>query len=238
MFGFLIAGHDTTATTLMWAAKHVGNHPRVQKKLRGVLHRHFGYENGVPTAEQISTANIPYLDAVVEEMSRSAGTGSAIIRTTVHDTTLLGHHIPKGVDVFMMNTGPGYLAPNTVNEGIPEHVRSDSSRANKNRAVPLWDESDIAVFKPERWLKTDEKGVETFDVHAGPTLQFGGGVRGCFGKKLAYLEMRMFIALLVWSFDLETVPEKLNGFEAFDSLTHKPKQCYVVLKEAGESQTN
>jgi cytochrome P450 len=238
MFGFLIGGHDTTATTLMWTVKHVGNHPRVQKKLRGILQGHFGQENGDLTAEQISTANIPYLDAVVEEMSRCAGTGPGVMRTAVHDTTVLGHHIPKGVDVFMMTNGPGYMEPNTINEGIPEHVRSDSSRANKDRAVPLWEDSDITVFKPERWIKTDEKGVDTFDVHAGPTLQFGGGIRGCFGKKMAYLEMRMFIALLVWGFDLEVVPEKLRGFEAFDSLTHKPKQCYVVLKEAGKPRAN
>lgn len=222
----------------MWTVKYVANHPRVQEKLRGILHSHFGYENGVPTADQISLSNIPYLDAVVEEMSRCAGTGPGIMRTAVHDTTLLGHHIPKGVDVFMMTNGPGYKAPNTVNEGIIEHMRSDSSRTNKERAVPLWEDSDITVFKPERWIKTDEKGVETFDVHAGPTLQFGGGLRGCFGKKMAYLEMRIFVALLVWSFDLGVVPEKLRGFEAFDSLTHKPKQCYVVLKEAGKSRAH
>jgi cytochrome P450 len=223
----------------VWAVKHVANHPRVQKKLRGILHSHFGDDdNGVPTAEQISTSNIPYLDAVVEEMVRCAGTGAGIMRTAVHDTTLLGHRIPKGVDVYMMANGPGYMAPNTVNEAITENMRSESSRANKDRAVPLWEDSDITTFKPERWIKTDEKGAETFNAHAGPALQFGGGLRGCFGKKMAYLEMRIFISLLVWSFDLELVPEKLRGFEAFDALTHKPKQCYVVLKETKRSGTN
>lgn len=239
MFGFLIAGHDTTATTLMWAVKHVGASPRVQKKLRGILHRAFGgAENGVPTAEQITTTDIPYLDAVVEEMTRCAVTGSGVMRTAVKDTTLLGHHIPAGVDVYMMTNGPGYMAPNTVNESIPEHARSPSSQANKDRAIPLWDDEDITAFKPERWIKTDAKGVETFDNHAGPVMQFGGGLRGCFGRKMAYVEMRIFVALLVWSFDLDVVPEKLNGFEGFDSLTHKPKQCYVVLKEAEKSRAN
>lgn len=236
MFGFLIAGHDTTATTLMWTVKHLGNHPRVVKKLRGILQEHFGHEKGFPTAEQLTTTSIPYLDAVVEEMSRCAGTAAGIVRTAVHDTTLLGHRIPKGVDVFMLTNGPGYMASNTINETIPEQARSESSRDFKDRAVPLWDTSDITVFKPERWIKTDEKGVETFDAHAGPTLQFGGGIRGCFGKKMAYLEMRVFVALLVCNFDLEAVPEKLRGFGAFDSLTHKPKQCYVALKEAGKAQ--
>lgn len=241
MFGFLIAGHDTTATTLMWTVKNVAASPRVQTKLRGIMRDAFGdcaAGGGVPTAEQISTASIPYLDAVVEEMARCAVTSTGTVRTAVRDTTLLGQRIPKGVDVFLMVNGPGYVQPNTVNESIPEHARSESSRANKDRAIPPWDDADIAAFKPERWIKTDEKGAEWFDVHAGPVMQFGGGLRGCFGKKMAYLEMKIFIALLVWTFDLELVPEKLRGFEAFDSLTHKPKKCYVILKEVDKSRSN
>ncbi|KAK2614765.1 hypothetical protein N8I77_001567 [Diaporthe amygdali] len=236
MFGFLIGGHDTTATTLTWAVKFMADHPHVQGKLRGILHQTFGAENNVPTAEQISTAHVPYLDAVVEEMARCAGTSPAVIRTAVHDTTLLGHHIPKGVDVFMMAHGPGYMTPNTVNDSIPEHTRSESSRENKDRAIPLWDPSDVNAFRPERWIKTDDKGSDVFDVHAGPVMQFGGGLRGCFGKKLAYLEMKFFVTLLVWTYELEQVPEKLRGYEAFDSLTHKPKQCYMILKEVEKQQ--
>ncbi|KAI3394464.1 hypothetical protein diail_2656 [Diaporthe ilicicola] len=231
MFGFLIAGHDTTATTLMWAVKYLADSPRVQEKLLGILHQTFGEGNGVPTAEQITTAHLPYLDAVVEEMARSSGTASAVMRTAVHDTTLLGHQIPKGVDVFMMVNGPGFMGPNNVNESILEHDRSETSQASKDRSIPLWDPSDIKAFKPERWIKTDEKGMDRFDVHAGPVMQFGGGLRGCFGKKLAYLEMRIFVTLLVWTYQLEQLPEKLRGYEAFDSLTHKPKQCNMILKE-------
>lgn len=236
MFGFLIAGHDTTATTLMWAVKNLTQSPRVQEKLRGILLQTFGDENGVLSAEQIITAQVPYLDAVVEEVARCAGTSATIVRTAVHDTTLLGHHIPKGVDVFMMNHGPGYMEPNAVNDSIPEHIRSDSSQASEGRAIPLWDPTDVMAFKPERWIKTDEKGVERFDVHSGPMMQFGGGLRGCFGKKLAYLEIRIFVALLVWTYHLEQLPEKLKSFEAFDCLTHKPKQCNTILRELRRPQ--
>ncbi|KAG6355761.1 hypothetical protein INS49_003727 [Diaporthe citri] len=103
LFGFLIGGHDTTATTLMWTAKHVGASPRVQRKLRGIMHQAFGVEDGVPTAAQISTTDIPYLDAVVEEMVRCASTGPGIMRIATHDTALLGHRIPEGINVFMMS---------------------------------------------------------------------------------------------------------------------------------------
>lgn len=62
-------------------------------------------------------------------------------------------------------------------------------------------------------------------------MQFGGGLRGCFGKKLAYLEIRTLLVLLVWSFELQQVPEGLRGYEAVDVLTHKPRKCYLRVEE-------
>lgn len=172
LFGFLIAGQDTTSTTLSWAVKLLADSPRVQEKLRGILRGTFGVEEGhIPSAEEIVKAQIPYLDAVIEEVLRCATTSGATVRTAVHDTTLLGHRIPKGTDVYMLASGPGYMASNAVNETILESSRSVSSQEGKSRAVANWDESDIAAFKPERWIKTDEKGVEAYDMHAGPILQ-------------------------------------------------------------------
>lgn len=171
LFGFLIAGHDTTATTLSWSVKMLADNPRVQEKLRGVLRDTFGDIDGVPSPENIVKAQIPYLDAVIEEVIRCAQTSGAAVRRAVHDTTVLGYRIPEGVDVYLLSTGPGYMTSNAVNETIHESARSVSSQESKDRAVPKWDDADIAAFKPERWIKTDEKGVEAYDVHAGPVLQ-------------------------------------------------------------------
>ncbi|KAI4871003.1 cytochrome P450 [Hypoxylon rubiginosum] len=242
LFGFLVGGYDTTATTLMWSTKFMTDNQRVQSKLRAVLFDTFGggEDNGgaPPTPGQITATRIPYLDAVIEEIVRCAQTASSATRMTLRDTQLLGHHIPKGVDVFMLSNGPGYMAPNDLNETIPEHARSPSSQESKGRAIPSWASSNIAAFRPERWIKTDKEGVETFDMRAGPSMQFGSGLRGCFGKKLAYLEIRILITLLLWTFELQPVPESLKGHEAFDSLTHKPKKCYLKLKEPGRTAAN
>ena len=237
LFGFMVGGFDTTATTLMWSTKLMADSPRVQSKLRRVLFDTFGENNGVPTARQLITTRIPYLDAVVEEIVRCAQTSSSATRRAVRDTQLLGHHIPKAVDVYMMANGPGYIVSNDLNEKIPENVRSTSSQENKHW-VASWKSSDIGVFKPERWIKIDQDGNETFDIHAGPSMQFGAGLRGCFGKKLAYLEIRILITVLMWTYELQLVPEKLRGHEAFDSLTHKPKKCFLLLKETGKHEAS
>ncbi|KAK7977179.1 hypothetical protein PG988_004669 [Apiospora saccharicola] len=250
LFGFLVGGYDTTATTMMWSIKFLADHPRVQHKLRAVLARRFEPDDGseaIPTPDQITGSRIPYLDAVVEEVIRCAQTASSATRMTLADNTpLLGRRLPRGVDVYMLSNGPGYMTANDLNETIPESARSPSSRESKGRAVPAWaaaageEDDDMAAFRPERWLKTDASArgaEEVFDVRAGPSMQFGAGLRGCFGKRLAYLEIRILIVVLLWSFELQAVPEGLRGYEAFDSLTHKPKKCYAILQEPSRAQS-
>ncbi|KAI8622988.1 cytochrome P450 [Xylariaceae sp. FL1651] len=231
LFGFLVGGYDTTATTLMWSTKLMADNPHVQSKLRKALWDIFGNNGIPPTPEQITTTRIPYLDAVVEEVIRCAQTASSAIRVALRDTQLLGYRIPKGVDVYMLSNGPGYMKPDGVNQSIPEAARSHSSRQNKRRAMPSWAPDDIAAFRPERWIKVSERGIENFNANAGPSMQFGMGLRGCFGKRLAYLEIRILLVMLLWNFELRLVPEKLRGYEAFDTLTHKPKKCYIDLRQ-------
>lgn len=237
LLGFLVAGHETTATTVMWIVKYLGEYPAVQTKLRDALHATypaFAAENKLPTVDAVVAGNVPYLDAVIEEILRHGITAIGAGRATTREVTVLGHVIPKGVEVQLLAVGAGYVEPNTVNETIPEAVRSVSSREHKGQ-LGVWDDADVGEFKPERWLKrNNETGDEVFDMHAGPTLQFGGGMRGCFGKKLAYLEMKILVTIMIWTFEMLPVPEGLGGFEAYDTLTHKPSNCYVRLRETGK----
>lgn len=237
LFGMLIGGFDTTATTLKWAVKLLAGDARVQGKLRRVLRDAFPTnKNTPPTAAQLVAARLPYLDAVVEELMRCSGTASGAVRTATRDAQLLGHRIPAGAEVFLMSNGPGYMTPGAVNGRIPEAARSASSREHKARALPDWDPRDIGAFRPERWIRTAGDGGEAFDARAGPSMQFGQGIRGCFGKKMVYLQFRIVIALLVWTFELLPVPEKLRGFEATESLARSPVKCYLRLKRVTEDQ--
>ncbi|KAK3950851.1 hypothetical protein QBC32DRAFT_6304 [Pseudoneurospora amorphoporcata] len=66
-----------------------------------------------------------------------------------------------------------------------------------------WDDGDLGEFKPERWLKTNkETGREDFDPLAGPMLTFGLGPRGCYGKRLAMMSLRIHFVMIVWWFRL------------------------------------
>jgi cytochrome P450 len=97
----------------------------------------------------------------------------------------------------------------------------------------MWEDGDIGVFKPERWLKKDGEGREVFDSMAGPTLAFGLGPRGCYGKRFALHGLRIQFAMLVWHFHLLKVPDELNSYDSVQRFAREPTQCYVRLSNAG-----
>ncbi|KAK8070922.1 hypothetical protein PG997_011125 [Apiospora hydei] len=232
LLGYIVAGHETSATGLSWMIKLLATHQDVQARLRGTLRATYAAattESRQPTAQEVALASAPYLDAVIEESLRYAPPIPLLIRTARADTTLLGHAVPRGTDVFMPALGPGYTAPAAA--AVAESARSESSRAKGWGG--RWDEGDMHLFRPERWLKTDEEdgSKESFDPQAGPMITFGLGLRSCFGKRLAYLEMRMMLALLVWNFEFKKLEGPLASNEANESITTYPKSCYVALEK-------
>ncbi len=71
-----------------------------------------------------------------------------------------------------------------------------ASRSTRNFAYP--DE-----FRPERWLELDKSPSSPFARDNRDALQpFSLGLRSCLGQKLAYFELRLILARMVFNFDL------------------------------------
>lgn len=234
--GFMMAGHDTSATTVAWGVKLLTDHPAVQNRLREELHVALpdaAKSRRAPTYEELMHANIPYLDAVVNEVLRKANTIDFAVRVALRDTTVLGHHIPRGTDVFFMANGAGYLAPSFP---VDDAQRSPGARRGEANAKGLsgsWNDADSSEFQPERWLHTDPAtGAESFDPMAGPTLAFGLGPRGCFGRRLALQSLRIIFAMMVWHFELRETPADLSGYDAVQRFAREPTQCFVRMEPA------
>ncbi|UQC82089.1 cytochrome P450 [Colletotrichum lupini] len=234
IFGVVVAGHDTTSTTMCWGIKLLADNPQKQTDLREALRATFPDavdEQRSPTVKELAgnTTKVPYLDAAVEEILRCGGATPLVDREATCDTELLGHHIPKGTVVMCLNKGHSMMKPAF---NVEESNRSQSSQSAKARA---WDDDDIGQFKPERWLveSSSVPGGLEFDQQAGPQLAFGLGTRGCFGRRLAYLELRIILAQIVWNFQLLPCPRELSGYSAREGLTYKPKDCYVRLLALG-----
>lgn len=168
-----IQGHETTASLLAWTAKILTSARTEQAKLRAELRARFP-SPAAPSPNDILTADIPYLDASIEELVRVANVVPELVRETTCDTELLGHAIPKGATVVSSL----YVGNKPfTSEVVPDKARSETSRSNKGGFKSFW-QSDIDEYHPERWLT--EGG--TFDAKSLPRLAFSTGPRPCFGE--------------------------------------------------------
>jgi cytochrome P450 len=200
----------------------------VQQDLRTELRSCFAtahVQSRVPTSQEITATQSHYLDACIEEVLRCATTAIVTSRRATTDALVLGHIIPQGTKVLFMGHGGGILKkPSTIHDDL----RSTAFRSTDNRERGTWDVEDIDVFNPRRWLTDAEStGLEVFDPSAGPHIAFGSGPRGCFGKKLAYLELKIAMVLLVWNFEMQSIPEAYSSWEARDHLTVCPARDRV-----------
>ncbi|KAI0484563.1 cytochrome P450 [Xylariaceae sp. FL0804] len=227
MFVMLVGGHDSTANALSWFVKYMEAYPAVQSSLRAALRDAFpGPEP--PSVEDILGTDIPYLDAVCEEGFRLAGVAKGNLRQACVDTEILGYKIPKGAEIFMnyhMNHTP---LP------VDESKRTPGTRAavDKLGGDGLQGDAgrDIGAFQPERWLSRDEKTERaTFNPYALPTLAFGGGYRGCAGRKLASMEYRIVATLLILNLEFTPLPEDLKTMQATEKIFRQPDKPFAKL---------
>jgi cytochrome P450 len=225
----MFAGHETTSTAMSWGVKLLTDNPHVTRRLREALRTCFPAAtsaNRNPTVEEIVSTHVSYLEATLEEIHRCGGTTPLVDREAVVDTQLLGHFVPKGTSVACLTMGPSMMEESFQ---IDESRRHGSTRISHGRKPKAWNAGDVAAFKPERWIKEDGK----FDPAAGPQLAFGLGTRACFGKRLAYLNMRILFILIVWNFELLPCPENLSGYSSKLIATNRPTTCYIRLRKTG-----
>jgi cytochrome P450 len=89
----LVAGHETTATTLAWALYEQARHPQIRDRLVGEL------EELGPDPDPAEVAKLPYLEAFCRETLRMHPVLAEFMRTVRDRFTLQGYEIPAGVTV-------------------------------------------------------------------------------------------------------------------------------------------
>ncbi|KAL2004813.1 hypothetical protein VTN00DRAFT_3086 [Thermoascus crustaceus] len=161
----VIAGSDTTASTMVAAVHYVLKHPSVHRKLREELER----ANPPLPVSWKAIQDLPYLDAVMKETIRiHPGIGLMLERI-----------VPEGG----LTLPDGRFVPEGTVAGMNPWV------VNKDEGV-FGSEPDR--FIPERWLKHDGETEQQFQHRLGKMkgtiLSFGAGKRVCMGRALSKLE--------------------------------------------------
>jgi cytochrome P450 len=95
MFTLLMAGHETTATSLAWVFWHLGRHPAVVDRLRAELERVVGA--GPLEAGHLS--QLEYLDAVIKESMRLTPVATLVARKLHEPARIGGMALPAGTTV-------------------------------------------------------------------------------------------------------------------------------------------
>lgn len=128
---------------------------------------------------------------------------SEITNQSTTNLEYLNAVINEGLRIFppvsghLERTSPGAVVDE---KWIPKGTHVHVCARTMTRSPKYWKNGD--TFIPERWIgKNDEDVLEA-------SKPFSIGPRGCIGKNLAYMEMRMILAKLVWRFDLELVNER------------------------------
>ncbi|KAK5072908.1 hypothetical protein LTR64_000682 [Lithohypha guttulata] len=183
---FLAAGHDTTASALMWTTYLLSLCSDVQTRLRAECDDRLANrpESDI-SASDFDAEAMPYLTAVCNEVLRLYPTIPATPREAVRHTKIGDQSIPKGTSAL--------ICPWAI-----------------NRDKTLWG-PDADTFDPDRWLEGSNAAHGGAQSH-NDFLTFFTGPRSCIGREFARLEMKCLLATFVmrFKFDLADPNEKIE----------------------------
>ncbi|KAF9093149.1 hypothetical protein BGX27_001654 [Mortierella sp. AM989] len=184
---FLVAGHESTAVTMVWVLHALSRDPEIQTRLRNELLTEIGKPEAGKTPSYEALNALPYLNACIKETLRLWPPVPVNSRYTAQDDNILGYDIPKGTPVYI-------------------------ATAAMHRLKSVYGE-DAEEFNPERWidpamladgLKTKTKFV-TPDMHWA-YLPFLFGPRSCIGSKFALIELKVMLYYILTQLEFHPVP--------------------------------
>jgi cytochrome P450 len=189
LFLNLVAGSDTTGTSLAVILYYVYHDPRILANLRAELEA-AGWDGSSPVTYR-DGIHLPYLDAVVQEGLRIHPPIGLVLERVV---PARGWQIPEG----------GPFLPSGTKVGMNAWV--------SNRDEAIYGPEDVDGFVPERWIKRTGETEEEWNGRIGRMknlmLTFGHGSRVCTGKSVAMVELVKLVGTFIGRYDVSclTVP--------------------------------
>ncbi|GMY09399.1 cytochrome P450 704C1-like [Fagus crenata] len=188
ILSFMIAGKDTSASTLSWFLYMLCKNPLIQEKIAQEVKDVTGSQDDGPNLDDFM-ANVTdatldqmhYLHAALTETLRLYPAVPLDGRCAKMDDILPdGYRLKKGDGVYYMAYAMG-------------------------RMPYIWGE-DAEEFRPERWLKDGifqpESPFKFIAFHAGPRI--------CLGKDFAYLQMKIVSIALLRFFQFNLADDTKN----------------------------
>lgn len=192
----IIAGSDTTMTATTATLFYLLHYPAALRRLENEIRTTFATIEDIRIGGQLSGCLFLY-SCIDEAMRLTPSIGSTLMREVRAGGLVVdGEWFPPGTDI-----------------GVPHYA------LHHNEAYF----PDPFVFRPERWLSTsgssegakEELAQEQQSGAAAASspafTPFGVGRTSCIGRYLAYQEMFLVIAYILWQFDMRLQPGSTLG---------------------------
>jgi cytochrome P450 len=181
----IVAGSDTTSTTVTALFFFITRHPRIYTKLATEIRTNFKRAEDIGAGSDFMT-KCEYLRAVIQESLRLAPAGPSEAERIIlkGGTTIAGEYFPEGITV-----------------GIP------AWSIGRNEALF----GDSYTFRPERWIPSEDNTQEQVNHLRRSFHPFSKGVGNCVGQKVAMTQMCIIVARTLWRYDVRQAPGQHVG---------------------------
>ncbi|KAF8270046.1 cytochrome P450 [Lactarius quietus] len=192
---FLIAGHETTSTSVTWGLYALGCNPTVHAKLNAEAR---AFHTDTPTMDELN--EMTYLDYFTREVLRLYAPVSQTERVTREDTVVpvgepyVDRHGVKRNEIRLQKGDLIFIYISAI-----------------HRLKSFWGE-DADEFRPERWEAIPE-AVKSLPGVFSNLLTFLAGAHACIGYRFSIIEMKALLFSFVRAFDFELAipPSEITG---------------------------
>ncbi|KAL2021613.1 hypothetical protein VTK56DRAFT_6966 [Thermocarpiscus australiensis] len=180
-FLLTLAGSETSATSLCGTTYLLLTNLEALEKLKREIRTAFGSSDDITIG---AVSQLPYLTAVLNESMRMY---PPVVSDLVRVVPPEGRHIAGH-----------YVAGGTFVEVQPWSI---------NHSADNW--VDPWTFNPDRFLPGEEEAKKVGNILEA-SQPFSWGQRNCIGRNLAFAEMRMILARVVFDFDMDLADDSHN----------------------------
>ncbi|KAF9331192.1 hypothetical protein BGZ91_012214 [Linnemannia elongata] len=199
---FLIAGSETSSTAITVALMYLVKHPKALKRLREELDQATASNPTGALPTYDQVRKLTYLTACINESMRLRPVAATgLPREVTEDTIMGGYNIPKGTIVLAQ---------------ISELHRNADYFPEPNN------------FFPERWIPEESPFPPIQDFTFYP---FSAGTRNCVGKNFAMMEMRLILATILTTYDIEYVPRQREDYVQFITTAFATESYVIKMKK-------
>ncbi|KAK3835372.1 MAG: cytochrome P450 [Linnemannia elongata] len=199
---FLIAGSETSSTAITVALMYLVKHPKALRRLREELDQATASNPTGALPTYDQVRKLTYLTACINESMRLRPVAATgLPREVTEDTVMGGYNIPKGTIVLAQIS--------------QLHHNADYFPEPNN-------------FLPERWIREESLFPPIQDFTFYP---FSAGTRNCVGKNFAMMEMRLILATILTTYDIEYVPRQREDYVQFITTAFATESYVIKMKK-------